>query len=148
MILTWGLTLWVCEELILMLPLCLGLTSALLIGTSFGQTYHISLISTNILHDEYLGSDALDFHTKAHTYTTAKFITVQHDLSNPGIKPRSPPLQVDSLPAEAWGKPRNTGAGSLSLLQRIFLTQESNQGLLHCRWVLYQVSYQGSQVNR
>ena len=75
-----------------MLPLCLGLTSALLIGTSFGQTYHISLISTKILHDEYLGSDALDFHTKAHTYTTAKFITVQHDLSNPGIKPRSPPL--------------------------------------------------------
>ena len=88
-----------------MLPLCLGLTSALLIGTSFGQTYHISLISTNILHDEYLGSDALDFHTKAHTYTTAKFITVQHDLSNPGIKPRSPPLQVDSLPAEPQGKP-------------------------------------------
>ena len=34
--------------------------------------------------------------------------------------------------------------GSLSLLQGIFLTQESNQGLLHCRWILYQLSYQGS----
>ena len=34
--------------------------------------------------------------------------------------------------------------GSLSLLQWIFLTQESNQGLLHCRWILYQPSYQGS----
>ena len=34
--------------------------------------------------------------------------------------------------------------GILSLLQRIFLTQESNGGLLHCRQVLYQVSYQGS----
>ena len=34
--------------------------------------------------------------------------------------------------------------GSLSLLQWIFLTQESNQGLLHCRWILYQLSYQGS----
>ena len=33
---------------------------------------------------------------------------------------------------------------SLSLLQQIFLTQESNQGLLHCRWTLYQLSYQGS----
>ena len=37
------------------------------------------------------------------------------DLPNPGIKPRSPALQVDSLPAELEGKPKNTGAGSLSL---------------------------------
>ena len=33
---------------------------------------------------------------------------------------------------------QNTGVGSLSLLQGIFLTQESNQGLLHCRRILYQ----------
>ena len=33
---------------------------------------------------------------------------------------------------------------SLSLLQQIFLIQESNWGLLHCRQILYQVSYQGS----
>ena len=33
---------------------------------------------------------------------------------------------------------------SLSLLQGIFLTQESNQGLLHCRQILCQLSYQGS----
>ena len=51
------------------------------------------------------------------------------DLLNPGIKPRSPTLQVDSLPAEPPGKPKNTGVGSLSLLQRIFLNQESNWGL-------------------
>ena len=30
----------------------------------------------------------------------------------------------------ATGKPKNTGVGSLSLLQRAFLTQQSNQGLL------------------
>ena len=66
------------------------------------------------------------------------------DLPNPGIKPRSPTLQADSLPAELPGKPKNTGVGSLSLLQRIFLTQELNQGLLHCRQILYQLSYQGS----
>ena len=65
-------------------------------------------------------------------------------LPNPGIEPRSPALQVDSLPAEPQGKPKYTGVGSLSLLQRIFLTQELNQGLLHCRWMLYQLSYQGS----
>ena len=57
------------------------------------------------------------------------------------IKPRSPALQADSLPAEPQGKPKNTGVGSLSLLQQIFLTQESNQGLLNCRWILYQLSY-------
>ena len=28
------------------------------------------------------------------------------DLPNPGIKPRSPTLQADSLPAEPQGKPR------------------------------------------
>ena len=65
------------------------------------------------------------------------------DLPNPGIKPRFPKLQVDSLPAEPQGKPGNTGVGSLSLLQRIFLTQESNQRLLLCR-LLYQLSYQRS----
>ena len=54
----------------------------------------------------------------------------------------SPTLQVDSLPAEPLGKPKNTGKGSLSLLQQIYPTQESNQGLLHCRQILYQLSYQ------
>ena len=44
----------------------------------------------------------------------------------------------------ATGKPKNIGVGSLSLLQQIFPTQESNRGLLHCRWILYQLSYQGS----
>ena len=38
----------------------------------------------------------------------------------------------------------NTGVNSLSLLLGIFLTQESNWGLLHCRRILYQLSYQGS----
>ena len=39
------------------------------------------------------------------------------NLPNPGIEHRSPALQVDSLPAEAPGKPENTGVGSRSLLQ-------------------------------
>ena len=55
------------------------------------------------------------------------------DLPNPGMEPRSPALQVDSLPVEPQEKPKNTGMGSLFLLQRIFLTQELNQCLLHCR---------------
>ena len=63
------------------------------------------------------------------------------DLPNPGVKPRSPALRADSLPAEPQGKPRNTGVGSLSLLQQIFPGQELNQGVLHCGQILYQLSY-------
>ena len=66
------------------------------------------------------------------------------DLPNPGIEPRSPLLQVGALPSELPGKPKNTAVGSLSLLWGIFSTQKSNQGLLHCRQILYQLSYQGS----
>ena len=87
------------------------------------------------------------------------------DLPNPGIEPRSPALQADSLPTELSGKPifHHTDGKIRQLshkgnqrilkwvafsmengLQQIFPTQKSNQGLLHCRWVLYQLSYQGS----
>ena len=38
------------------------------------------------------------------------------DLPNPGMEPRSPTLQADSLLAEPEGKPQKTGVGSLSLL--------------------------------
>ena len=65
------------------------------------------------------------------------------DLPNPGIKPRSLPLQVDSLLSEPPGKSKNTGVGGLSLLQGIFLTQESNWSPA-LRWILYLLSYQGS----
>ena len=36
------------------------------------------------------------------------------DLPNPGVEPRSPALQADSLPAEQKRKLKNTGTGSLS----------------------------------
>ena len=70
------------------------------------------------------------------------------DLPDPGIEHRSPTLQADSLPAEPQGKLKDTGVGSLSLLQWIFQTQESNRGLLHCRQILYQLSYQGSKARK
>ena len=37
---------------------------------------------------------------------------------------------------------QNTGVGNLSLLQGIFPTEGLNPGLLHCRQILYQLSYQ------
>ena len=62
--------------------------------------------------------------------------------SQPRMEPRSFALQVNSLPAEPQGKPKNTGVGSLSLLQWIFPSQELNWGLLHYRQILYQLNYQ------
>ena len=64
--------------------------------------------------------------------------------SQPRIEPRSPTLQAASLLAEPQKKSKNSGVGSLPLLQWIFTTQELNRGLLRCRWILYQLSYEGS----
>ena len=44
-----------------------------------------------------------------------------------------------------WDSPgKNTGVGSHSLLQGIYTTQGWNQGLLHCRQILYHLSHQES----
>ena len=45
------------------------------------------------------------------------------------------------LPAEPQGKPKNTDVDSLSLLQGIFLTQESKRGLLFLRKLELELPY-------
>ena len=50
-------------------------------------------------------------------------------------------------PRESMDCGKNTGAGSLSLLQGFFPTQGSNPGLLHCREILYHLSHQGSPIS-
>ena len=64
---------------------------------------------------------------------------------------QSCPTLCDPMSCSLWGSSvhgdspgKNTGVGSLSLLRRIFPTQGSNPGLLHCRWILYQLSCEGS----
>ena len=48
-----------------------------------------------------------------------------------------------------WNSPgKNTGVGSLSLLQRIFPTQGSNSHLLNCRWILSQLATRETQEYR
>ena len=47
------------------------------------------------------------------------------------------PLSMGFSRQEYW-------SGLHGLLQGIFPTQGLNPGLLHCRWILYQLSYQGS----
>ena len=88
------------------------------------------------------------------------------DLPDTGIEPMylsSSAFQAGFLPTEPSGSPvkvkvkvtqscptpcnspgQNTGVGSLSLLHRIFPTQGSNPGLLHCRQILYPLSHKGS----
>ena len=83
------------------------------------------------------------WNSPSQNHTVRSLFLLSGDLPNPGIKPRSPTLQVDSLPAEPQGKSKNTGVGSPSLLQWIFPTQEWSPALLHCRQILYQLSYQG-----
>ena len=59
-------------------------------------------------------------------------------------------VKVTQLCPTLWGTMDYTVLGILqarimeylSLLQGIFPTQKSNQGLLHCRWILDQLSYQ------
>ena len=50
----------------------------------------------------------------------------------------------DSLWLYSNSPGQNTGMGSLSLFQGIFPTQGLNPGLLHCKWILYQLSHKGS----
>ena len=50
------------------------------------------------------------------------YALLQGNLPNPGIEPRSPTLQADSFPSEPPRKPKNTGVGSLSLLQENYPT--------------------------
>ena len=51
-------------------------------------------------------------------------------------------LPGSSVYGDSPGK--NSGVGSHALLQGIFPTQELNPDLSHCRWILYQLSHQGS----
>ena len=65
-----------------------------------------------------------------------------HSVSS--VPQSCPTLQLHEL-YSPWNSPgQNTEVGYLSLLQGIFPTQGLNPGLPHCRWILYQLSHQGS----
>jgi len=55
-----------------------------------------------------------------------------------------PTLQPHDLYSPWNSLVQNTGVGSLSLLQGIFPTQESNPDLPHCWRILYQLSHKGN----
>ena len=57
-----------------------------------------------------------------------------------GLVAHQAPLSME------FSRQEYTGVGSHSFLQGIFLTQGSNLHLLHCRQILYHLSYQGQLV--
>ena len=73
-------------------------------------------------------------------------VCVSHSVVSDSLQPHG--LQPTRL-LSPWNSPgNNTGVGSHSLLQRIFLIRESNPSLPHCRQILYCLSYQESPVIR
>ena len=62
---------------------------------------------------------------------------------SPTLRPHGLQLARLLCPWDSPGK--NTGVGSLSLLQGIFPTQQSNPDLPHCRRILYYLRHQGSK---
>ena len=67
-------------------------------------------------------------------------------LGGGGLVAKScPPLVTPGY--SFWDFPgKNTGVGCHFLLQGIVPTQESNQALLHCRRILYQLSFEGGDL--
>ena len=74
----------------------------------------------------------------------------QTSLLAPESESESQSVVSDSLPPHGLYSPQNSPdqnpeVGSLSLLQGISSTQGSNPGLLHCRWILYQLATREAQ---
>ena len=82
---------------------------------------------------------------------SGRFFTAEppgkHIFPNQGLNLGLPHCRSILHQTEPPGKPKNTGVGSMSLLQGIFPTQESNQGFRHHRQIPYQLSYKGNSIN-
>ena len=103
----------------------------------------------NILESERESRSVMSDSSQPHGILQARILewvafSFSRESSQPRDRTQVSILQVDSFPAEPQGMPKNTGVGSLSLLQCIFPTQGLNQGLLQHRQTLYQLSYPGS----
>ena len=107
--------------------------------------HHVTSCSKEILIFRVLSHVMDNFRTKNKEIFRGYFIgNFNEDINT--AKSKSDSVISDSLRHywlySPWTSPgQNSGVGSLSLLQRIFPTQGLNPGLLHCRRILYQLSY-------
>ena len=75
-------------------------------------------------------------------WLTSLFVRVSCSVVSNSLQPHG---LWPVMPLCPWDSPgKNTGVGSHSLLQEIFLTQGSNPGLLHCRRILYPLCHLGN----
>ena len=106
----------------------------------------------NIPRDKFPQVWMTKVYPRGFVYVTHCFLLLIYDGS--GLVPKScltlcDPMDCSppdsSVRGDSPGK--NTGEVCHSLLQGIFPIQGLNPGLLHCRQILYQQSYQGSSYN-
>ena len=83
------------------------------------------------------GTQLSDFHFHFHLFSQSSSAQFSRSVVSHSLRPHG-------LYSTWKYRGQNTGVGSGSLLQGIFSTQGLNPGLLHCRQILYQPSYQGS----
>ena len=115
---------------------------------SMGWGYTIIFPFVSVFSNFYTMKDLCDLKKKKKTALPAKQLLRTHS-SYTVSESESHSVMSDSLQPHGlyspWNSPgRNTGVGSLSLLQGIFPAQGSNPGLPHCRQILYQLSHKGS----
>ena len=115
------------------------LFTLLIVSILYHLIHHLTLSNVFIFHFKL----PTEIHTERHTHTPMFLMNLDTKLSE-SLSVMSDSLQSHRL-YSPWNSPgQNTGVGSLSLLQEIFLTQGLNSGLLYCRWILYQLSHQGN----
>ena len=131
---------------------CLHKTSSIKLLPPFKRHANMSLVYWwKWSESRSVMSDSLELHGRPWNSLGQNTWMGSHSLFRRSSQLRDQ-TQVSHIAGEfftswATGKPKNTRVGSLSLLQWIFLTQESNWNLLHCRQILYQLSYQGNPIN-
>ena len=113
-----------------------------------GWGYTIIFPFVSVFSNFYTMKDLCDLKKKKKTALPANQLLRTHS-SYTVSESESHSVMSDSLQPHGlyspWNSPgRNTGVGSLSLLQGIFPAQGSNPGLPHCRQILYQLSQKGS----
>ena len=109
----------------------------------FSRVYTVSLVARSSVCVSFLNFALLD---SLWFFKLLDFLPVNSFSASSECESHS--VVSDSLQPHGlyspWNSPsQNTGVGSLSLLQEIFPTQELNPGLLHCRWILNQLSHEG-----
>ena len=110
----------------------LAIVNSAAMNTGVHVSFHITVFSEYIPRSEIVGS---------YVHSSFNFLRKSESES---LSVMSDSLRPQGL-YSPWNSPgQNTGEDSLCLLQGIFPTQESNPGLPHCRWILYQLSHKGS----